>query len=151
MEVFIPENAPFSEGQRAWLNGFVAGLLGMERAQSTADTPQAAPAAAAPEEDFPWHDPTLALEERLKRASGRPLERRLMAAMGQLDCGQCGYLCKTYAEALAGGTEAELGKCVPGGRETARALKQILGAPRPAAAAPMALTPVAAAPVIERG
>ena len=151
MEVFIPENAPFSEGQRAWLNGFIAGLLGMERAQSTPGTPQAPPAAAALEEDFPWHDPTLALEERLKLAAARPLERRLMAAMGQLDCGQCGYLCKTYAEALAGGAEAELGKCVPGGRETARALKQILGAPRPAAVAPVALAPVAAAPVLERG
>src|SRR5204863_5035624 len=111
--VFLPDSAPFTESQRAWLNGFVAGLLGVERAQAT---PEATPPAAEPQvdEDFPWHDPTLALEERMKLASGRPFERQLMAAMGQLDCGQCGYLCKTYAESIAIGAEADLGKCVPG-------------------------------------
>src|SRR5438094_690108 len=118
--VFLPDNAPFTESQRAWLNGFVAGLLGMERAQAT---PGATPPAAEPQvdEDFPWHDPTLALEERIKLASGRPFERQLMAAMGQLDCGQCGYLCKTYAESIAIGAEADLGKCVPGRRGHLRA------------------------------
>ena len=41
-------------------------------------------AAPAPEraEDFPWHDPTLALDERMKLAEGRAPPRRLMAAMG---------------------------------------------------------------------
>src|SRR5438094_399896 len=123
--VFLPDNAPFTESQRAWLNGFVAGLLGMERAQAT---PGATPPAAEPQidEDFPWHDPTLALEERMKLASGRPFERQLMAAMGQLDCGQCGYLCKTYAESIAIGAEADLGKCVPGGRITAKKIKELL-------------------------
>src|SRR5207237_4694588 len=89
---------PFTESQRAWLNGFVAGLLGMERAQGSPGPPAAAPQI---DEDFPWHDPTLALDERMKLAHGRSFERQLMAAMGQLDCGQCGYLCKTYAEAIA--------------------------------------------------
>src|SRR5205814_10436190 len=125
-----------------------AGLLGMERAQAT---PGATPPAAEPQvdEDFPWHDPTLALEERMKLASGRPLERQLMAAMGQLDCGQCGYLCKTYAEAIAGGAEADLGKCVPGGRITAKKIKELL-ARRPSAAATPA-APIAAPPPVERG
>src|SRR5207248_8984886 len=86
--------------------------------------PLGAPPASA-EEDFPWHDPTLALDERMKLAAGRPLERQLMAAMGQLDCGQCGYLCKTYAEAINSATEPDLGKCVPGGRETAKKLKEL--------------------------
>src|SRR5207249_3015350 len=123
--VFLPDNAPFTESQRAWLNGFVAGLLGMERAQAT---PGTTPPTAEPQvdEDFPWHDPTLALEERMKLASGRPFERQLMAAMGQLDCGQCGYLCKTYAESIAIGAEADLGKCVPGGKATARAVRSLL-------------------------
>src|ERR1044071_9324863 len=84
--VFLPDNAPFTEPQRAWLNGFVAGLLGMERMQAAPGAPSAAPAAAPQvEEDFPWHDPTLAIDERMKLAAGRPLERQLMAAMGHLD------------------------------------------------------------------
>jgi sulfite reductase (NADPH) flavoprotein alpha-component len=147
VQVFLPESAPFTEAQRAWLNGFVAGLLGAERARSDAPAEPAAPAAAA--DDFPWHDPTLALDERMKLAEGRPHERRLMAAMGQLDCGQCGYLCRTYAEALASGAEADLGKCVPGGRETAKKLKELV-ALRPVA--PSAKPAPAAAPApVERG
>lgn len=134
MHVFLPDNAPFTETQRAWLNGFIAGLLGMERAHSGSSSTSGEPKA---EEDFPWHDPTLALDERMKLAAGRPLARQLMAAMGQLDCGQCGHLCRTYAEALASGTEPDLGKCVPGGRETTRRLKDLL-----------ALHPVSAAPRI---
>src|SRR5256714_15666729 len=129
--VFLPDSAPFTESQRAWLNGFVAGLLGMERAQGAPGPPVAAPQI---DEDFPWHDPTLALDERMKLASGRPFERQLMAAMGQLDCGQCGYPCRTYAEAINCGTEPDLGKCGPGGRETAKKLKELIP-PLPAQAA----------------
>ena len=126
MQVFLPDNAPFTEAQRAWLNGFMAGLLGGERVAGggAAALPASAPAVA--EAGFPWHDPMLALEERMKLAEGRPVERRMMAAMGQLDCGQCGYLCKTYAEAVASGAEADLGKCVPGGRGTAKKLRELV-------------------------
>ncbi|MDQ6620527.1 MAG: sulfite reductase subunit alpha [Pseudomonadota bacterium] len=124
----IPENAPFTDTQRAWLNGFIAGLLGMERVLGA--TAQAAtvpvPAPPAVEEDFPWHDPTLPLGERLQLAAARPMDQRLMAAMGQLDCGQCGYQCQSYAAAIGRGEEADLGKCVPGGRDTAKALKQLV-------------------------
>jgi sulfite reductase (NADPH) flavoprotein alpha-component len=126
-EVFIPESAPFSAEQRAWLNGFIAGLLGAERALANGTT-AGAPASAAPvtsEEDMPWHDPTLALDERMKLAADRAIPLKLMAAMGQLDCGQCGYECRSYAEAIAAGTETDLGKCVPGGRETAKKLKEL--------------------------
>jgi sulfite reductase (NADPH) flavoprotein alpha-component len=132
----IPETAPFTVAQRAWLNGFFAGLL-------SAEPLAAAAAAPAPEsdEDFPWHDPTLALDERMKLADGQASPRRLMAAMGQLDCGQCGYLCKTYAEAIASGAEKDLTRCVPGGKPTAKRLKVLVAeAPPPTAPAAPAAT-----------
>ncbi len=134
----IPESAPFTPEQRAWLNGFLAGLYGgaMNGGENMSVGGGAPPAAAAePEEEFPWHDPALGLDERLKLAEGKPQPRRLMAAMAQLDCGQCGYLCKTYAEAIASGAEASLGLCVPGGKATQKALKALV-AEAPAAAAP---------------
>jgi sulfite reductase (NADPH) flavoprotein alpha-component len=46
--------------------------------------------------------------------------------MGQLDCGQCGYDCHNYAEALFSGTETALNLCQPGGRPTSRMLKALL-------------------------
>jgi len=148
-QTFLPENAPFTEAQRAWLNGFIAGLLGMERALASPEKKEVPVGAPLGQEGFPWHDPTLALDERMKLAAGRPLERQLMAAMGQLDCGQCGYLCKSYAEAIGSGAEIDLGKCVPGGRDTAKKLKELI-ALRPAGAAPVAPgSPVR--PVVERG
>ena len=45
------------------------------------------------EEDFPWHDSSLPIVDRLELAEGKPIERNLMAAMAQLDCGSCGYVC----------------------------------------------------------
>ncbi len=138
----IPETAPFTLAQRAWLNGFFAGLLSTEPA---AAGPAAAPP-PEPEEAFPWHDPTLVLDERMRLAEGRPPARRMMAAMGQLDCGQCGYLCKTYAEAIASGVEKDLGRCVPGDKPTARMLK-VMVAEAPPPAPPRAPAPVAPAAV----
>src|SRR5436309_1473217 len=99
----LPDNAPFSALQRAWLDGFLAGLLGDgASAAATAnnapgeidtasDTPPVTPAEP---EDFPWHDPGLPLDERMALAAGRRPERVLMAAMSQTDCGQCGYSCQ---------------------------------------------------------
>jgi sulfite reductase (NADPH) flavoprotein alpha-component len=49
-----------------------------------------------------------------------------MAAMAQLDCGQCGYLCETYAAAIATDAEPSLNRCVPGGKATSRKLKELL-------------------------
>ena len=147
MEAFLPENAPFTEAQRAWLNGFVAGLLGAGRANA-GEPADAAPGPSA-DEGFLWHDPTLVLDERMKLAEGQPIERRMMAAMGQLDCGQCGYLCKSYAEAIAAGAEIDLGKCVPGGRATTRKLKE-LAAQRAAVPLPRPRPP-APHKTIERG
>jgi sulfite reductase (NADPH) flavoprotein alpha-component len=124
----LPDSAPFSPAQRAWLDGYIAGLLG------DADGPPAIVTAEPElgEEELPWHDPTLPLGERLELAVGRRPEHVLMAAMAQLDCGQCGYLCQSYAAAIACGTEPSLNRCVPGGKATSRALKGLLaeiGAP----------------------
>ncbi|MBC8048570.1 MAG: sulfite reductase subunit alpha, partial [Chitinophagales bacterium] len=116
----IPETAPFSKEQRSWLNGFFAGLLSFE-------TPKAiALPAIAEEDDAPWHDPAMALSERMVLAEARPLPRKLFAAMAQQDCGQCGYLCETYAEKLGSGEEARQNLCAPGGKETSRMLKKLL-------------------------
>src|SRR2546421_4009550 len=122
----IPDSAPFTAAQRAWLNGFFAGMLGGQSVRSVtqANAPSAPPVEA--EEEFPWHDPSLPQSERLKLAEGKPTERVLMAAMAQLDCGACGYVCKTYAGAIARGEEKDLTRCTPGGKETSKALKQLL-------------------------
>ena len=93
--------------------------------------------------EAPWHDQTMPMAERMKLAEGRPLRRRMMAAMAQQDCGQCGYNCHDYSEVIANKAEARLNLCVPGGKETARMLKSLHEelARTPAAAAPAAATP----------
>ena len=65
------------------------------------------------------------IAERMKLAEGRPLRRRMMAAMGQQDCGQCGYNCHDYSDAIFFEKEERLNLCVPGGKETARMLKAL--------------------------
>lgn len=160
----LPPNAPFEPAQRAWLNGYFAGIF--SSLEGTTEVP-AAPFAnnsqgipsngipsngaptngAAPrdvgappeqasrptetpaeDEDYPWHDPTMEMAERMELAQGRPLVQRLMAAMAQQDCGQCGYLCDSYAAVIASGEEKSLTKCVPGGKETSKKLKELMAA-----------------------
>lgn len=137
----IPENAPFSTEQRAWLNGFFAGLIAPDIA---GQAPPAPPVEA--EEEITWHDPSIPLEERMKLAEGRPLPLRLMAAMAQQDCGQCGYDCEKYAAALAAGEEKRLNLCAPGEKPTARALKSLVEGGAPEAAPAKAAAPAAVAP-----
>ncbi len=136
---FIPKSAPFTPEQRTWLNGLFAGLFGLQESitpLSSADADKllaglidggAAPAEAddGADDGAPWHDPAMPLPDRMKLAEGRPLPRRLMAAMAQQDCGQCGYNCKDYADALFVKSEKRLNLCVPGGKETSRMLKQL--------------------------
>ncbi len=131
----LPPSAPFNDDQRSWLNGFFAGLLGLDASangavvgnqSSTQSVAGAAIEAKVEAEEFPWHDANLPLEERMQMAEGKPFERKLMAAMAQLDCGTCGYLCQTYAEAIAGGSDKDLKKCTPGGGETMKKLKQLV-------------------------
>ncbi len=127
----IPESAPFSQEQRAWLNGFFAGLVSLDGGGVTplsAEQGAAVMKGAAGDGDdgeAPWHDQTMPLAERMTLAEGRPLRRRMMAAMAQQDCGQCGYNCHDYSEAIASKSEARLNLCVPGGKETARMLKAL--------------------------
>src|SRR6266481_4879829 len=143
----IPSSAPFSEAQRSWLNGFFAGLLSTD-APATLSAEQGAAVMQGPARDgddgeTPWHDQTMPIAERMKLAEGRPLRRRMMAAMAQQDCGQCGYNCNDYSDAIAGKAEARLNLCVPGGKETARMLKalneELERAPPAASGAPAAL------------
>jgi len=155
----IPESAPFSAEQRVRLNGLFAGLLSLEDDITPPSLEQAAallPGAldlatlATGEDDdgAPWHDPAMALADRMKLAEGRPLRRRMMAAMGQQDCGQCGYNCQDYSDAIFLQKEERLNLCVPGGKETTRMLKalhQELGkAPGSAETPSKTLTPAAA-------
>ena len=134
----VPDNAPFTPEQRTWLNGFFAGFLELGDAGISALSPGAnaalmsglVPAAKGPLDDgddgqAPWHDQTLPLVERMKLAEGRPLRRRMMAAMGQQDCGQCGYNCEDYSNVVFLRKEERLNLCVPGGKETARTLKTL--------------------------
>jgi len=124
----IPSSAPFSEAQRSWLNGFFAGLLNEGATPLPAEQGAAVMQGAVGDGDngeAPWHDQTLPIAERMKLAEGRPLRRRMMAAMAQQDCGQCGYNCHDYSDAIAAKSEARLNLCVPGGKETARMLKSL--------------------------
>jgi sulfite reductase (NADPH) flavoprotein alpha-component len=124
----LPTTAPFSAAQRAWLNGFFAGMVGTSLASADPTPQPSAPAnvAVAEPEEMPWHDAALPLHERLALADGKPAARQLMAAMAQLDCGSCGYLCQTYAEAIADGREKNLALCSPGGKDTSKKLKEMV-------------------------
>jgi sulfite reductase (NADPH) flavoprotein alpha-component len=137
----IPDSAPFSAEQRTWLNGFFAGLLSLDggvNALSSEETAAlmndvmgtGAATARGPLDDgddgqTPWHDPAMPLGERMQLAESRPLRRRFMAAMGQQDCGQCGYNCEDYANAIVLKNEERLNLCVPGGKDTTRMLKTL--------------------------
>jgi sulfite reductase (NADPH) flavoprotein alpha-component len=162
----LPDSAPFTPEQRDWLSGFFSGLLSLEESVTALSAEDSAalmaslpqPAAKGPLDDgddgeAPWHDQTLPLGERMKLAEGRPLRRRMMAAMGQQDCGQCGYTCEDYSNAIFVRKEERLNLCVPGGKATARMLKKLyedVGVP--AAPPPDAIAPApAAAPLAAPG
>jgi len=157
----IPETAPFSQEQRSWLNGFFAGLVSLDNAVTPLSPEQGAAvmkgaAGDGDDGEAPWHDQTMPIAERMKLAEGRPIRRKMMAAMAQQDCGQCGYNCHDYSEAIANKSEARLNLCVPGGKETARMLKALYEdlerAPAAVSSPAIAPTaPVAAAPATEPG
>jgi sulfite reductase (NADPH) flavoprotein alpha-component len=145
----IPSSAPFSEAQRSWLNGFFAGLLSEAATPLSAEQGAAVmqgPAGDGDDGEAPWHDQTMPIADRMKLADGRPLRRRMMAAMAQQDCGQCGYNCHDYSEAIATKAEGRLNLCVPGGKETARMLKTLYEDLDKASAPGAASAPAAAAP-----
>jgi sulfite reductase (NADPH) flavoprotein alpha-component len=147
----IPETAPFTPEQRTWLNGLFAGLMALEGSVTPLSAEEAqkllpgmraaAPAGDALDDGAPWHDPAMPLADRMKLAEDKPLRRKLMAAMAQQDCGQCGYNCHDYAESIFLRNEDKLNLCVPGGKETARMLKTLL-ADTPASEPLPAVVPV---------
>jgi sulfite reductase (NADPH) flavoprotein alpha-component len=149
----IPPTAPFSEGQRSWLNGFLAGLLQLDGSTPLAPAQNGAllaPSGDGDDGEAPWHDQTMAIADRMKLAEGRPLRRRMMAAMAQQDCGQCGYNCNDYSDAIVSKAEPRLNLCVPGGKETARMLKALNEEleKAPPASSGTAAVPAVAAPAI---
>src|SRR6185436_7650866 len=94
---------------RAWLNGLFAGVFGLQAGVTPLSRQDVvkllpglvdAPAEEQEDDSAPWHDPAMPLADRMTLADGKPLPRRMMAAMAQQDCGQCGYNCKDYADAL---------------------------------------------------
>src|ERR1019366_3653269 len=91
----IPESAPFTPEQRTWLNGLFAGLISLEESVTPLSSEQAARlmpglldggAAVAAGDGPPWPGPAMPLTARMKLADGKPLPRRMMAAMAQQDC-----------------------------------------------------------------
>ncbi len=149
--VVVPETAPFSPEQRAWLSGFLAAAIlpdafggSAPAAAPGSETPATPAVVLASNDEAPWHDPAMALDERMKLAGDKPLAPRLMAAMAQQDCGQCGYNCADYANALFEKKEERLNLCAPGGKETARMLRtlaeELANAKAAAAPAPAATT-----------
>jgi sulfite reductase (NADPH) flavoprotein alpha-component len=158
----LPENAPFSPEQRIWLSGLFAGLLGLDQVvtplspeEAAALVPGLGPASAggaAAEGPVTWHDPGIPIDERMKLADGRSLHMRLMAAMAQQDCGQCGSSCEEYSRQIFAHEEGRLNLCVPGGKDTSRMLKKLTeeqpgAAPAASAGAPAAeAKPAASAP-----
>ena len=126
--VTIPETAPFSPEQRSWLSGFFSASVAAMAAEAPVASNDASASAPggpvlATNDEAPWHDPALEAEARMAMARDRPIAPRLMAAMAQQDCGQCGYNCADYANAIFLKSEARLNLCAPGGKVTARLLK----------------------------
>ena len=80
----IPDSAPFSTEQKAWLNGFFAGMTGLEEIYGTGSAGGTGQAqtngvvAVEEEDDFPWHDESLEIEERMKLAEDRPYKLSLI-------------------------------------------------------------------------
>src|SRR5262249_57610682 len=86
----VPETAPFSPEQRAWLNGFFAGLVSLDGAGVTALSPeQSAALMLGANNEFgdtddgaaPWHDQTMPMPERMQLPDARPLPPRMLAAL----------------------------------------------------------------------
>ena len=111
----------------------VAEIAGQRAAAKTQQPPAPELAAvvadtAKPTEEAPWHNPDLALPERMKLADKGNLKDKLFAAMAQTDCTACGWDCEGYAEAIAKGETKDLTLCVPGEQETETMLKQLVAA-----------------------
>lgn len=130
----LPDSAPFTPEQRTWLNGFFAGFLGLDQAVTPLSRQEAAalmpgllpaPDNTADEGPITWHDPGIPIDERMRLAGGHSVRMRMMAAMAQQDCGQCGSSCEEYSGQIFDRKEQRLNLCVPGGKDTSRMLKKL--------------------------
>ena len=83
---------------------------------------------AKPTDEAPFHDPDMALPERMALAKDGDLKTKLFAAMAQTDCTACGWDCEGYAAALASGESKDITLCVPGEAETESMLRQLMAA-----------------------
>jgi NADH-quinone oxidoreductase subunit C len=112
-----------------WPPAQIAGKRAAAKTQQPAAPELAAVVAetAKPTEDAPWHNPDLALPERMKMAEKGSLKDKLFAAMAQTDCTACGWDCEGYANAIATGETKDLTLCVPGEQETEDMLKKLMG------------------------
>ena len=75
-DAMIPEWAPFSPEQRAWLNGFFAGLLSLDAKAGVTPLDGAMPDAAAKAlgrrgDGAPWHDAAMPIAERMTAGRGQ--------------------------------------------------------------------------------
>ena len=127
-----PETAPFTAEQRAWLNGFFAGLLvdGGVTALSPQDAAALMPGVEVggdgEDDGAPWHDQTMPLAERMKLAEGRPLRAAHDGGDGAAGLRPVRLQLRgLFRRDLLGKTEERLNLCVPGGKETARMLKTL--------------------------
>jgi sulfite reductase (NADPH) flavoprotein alpha-component len=124
----VPENAPFTASERVLLNDFLVRAFGLDRPaviRPASEQPKG-PLDDGDDGAAPWHDPGMSLDERMQLAVARPVRRRMMAAMGQQNCGQCGYSCEDYANSIFLQAEPRLNLCAPGGKATARMLKVLV-------------------------
>src|SRR5712691_4026135 len=127
----------FSPDQKRYLEGFVSGLSAARAARGSAL------AKSEPTGPDAIH---LKAQDRAVAAGGKLADQEKFKR--EQDCGQCGYNCQDYSNAIFLRQEERLNLCVPGGKETARMLKTLYteldAAPAPAPAAPAIVSPALA-------
>ena len=118
-----------------WLNGFFAGLLQhrtaagsgasvpLKRADRTRRQPR-----TSDEEEFPWHDPALALDERLKLAEGKPLARA-DGGDGAARLRRCGTSARPTPRRSPTGEEKDLTTLRARRKRDAKKLKELVAEP----------------------
>jgi sulfite reductase (NADPH) flavoprotein alpha-component len=123
----IPRRSPFSDEQRSWLATLVGErFMNAGTASAVSANDEDSPGLIEDLDNAPWHDMDMPLDQRLELVpEDGPFLYPVMAAMAQQDCGQCGYDCKGYAQALVDGHETDMGLCVPGGPTTRKKVKAL--------------------------